>query len=109
MTEQGVAIALLLGAGVGLEVLCCLGIAVVPTVYDRLHLLGPAGIVAPPLLAAAVVVQEGLSPLGIKAMLVVLLLWVASPVLAHATARAAAVRQSGSWVAPGMDEGEPHP
>ena len=106
MTAQGVAIAVLLVAGVGLEVLCCVGIAVVPTVYDRIHLLGPAAIVVPPLLAAAVVTQEGLSPLGIKAMLVVLLLWITGPVLAHATARAAAVRQSGHWVPEGVDEGE---
>jgi multisubunit Na+/H+ antiporter MnhG subunit len=45
------------------------------------------------LVGAAVVVQEGRSPLGIKAILLVLFLWIASPLLAHATGRAARLRE----------------
>ena len=99
MTAHGVAVAALLVLAAGIVVLCSAGVATAPTVYDRIHLLGPAAMVAPPLVAAAVVTQEGLSPLGIKAMLVVLVLWVTGPVLTHATARAAAIRERAHWVA----------
>ncbi len=98
MTGQGVAIAALLVLAAGIVVVCAAGVATAPTVHDRIHLLGPAAMVAPPLVAAALITQEGLSPLGIKAMLVVLVLWVTGPVLTHATARAAAIRERGHWV-----------
>ena len=43
--------------------------------------------------AAAIVVQEGLSQAGIKALLIAGLLLVANPVLTHATGRALYIRQ----------------
>lgn len=99
MTAHGVAVAALLAMAAVVVVLCAAGVATAPTVYDRIHLVGPAAMVAPPLVAAAVVTQEGLSPLGIKAMLVVVVLWITGPVLTHATARVAAIRERGHWVA----------
>lgn len=83
----------LLLVGVLVELLCCLGLARMATVYDRIHLLGTAGTLGAPLLGSAVAVQAGLTPIGIKALLTAALLTASSPVLAHATARAAYLRQ----------------
>ena len=85
--------AVLLGLGVAVELACCLGVLVMHDAYDKLHYLGPAGIVGPLFIAAAVLWQEGLGQAGIKAVLVAVLLAVASPVLSHATARALYIRQ----------------
>jgi multicomponent Na+:H+ antiporter subunit G len=61
--------------------------------YDKLHYLGPAAIVGPLFVAAAVVINEGFSQAGIKSLLTAFLLMLSSPVLTHATARALYIRQ----------------
>jgi multisubunit Na+/H+ antiporter MnhG subunit len=96
MSVQGVAIAVLLSAGVAVEVLCSAGLLVLRSTYDRIHLLGPAAVLGTGLIAAAIVVDQGRSPLGIRAILIALVAWGASPVLSHATMRAAILR-SGRW------------
>jgi monovalent cation/proton antiporter MnhG/PhaG subunit len=85
--------ALLLAAGVLVELSCCVGVLLMGDAYDKLHYTGPAAILGPALVAAAVVVREGAGQAGIKAVLVALLLTVANPVLAHATGRALYIRQ----------------
>jgi multisubunit Na+/H+ antiporter MnhG subunit len=97
MSAQSVAEWVLLSCGMAVDVVCALGLFVLRSVYDRVHLLGPAAILGTGFIAAAVVVQQGHSALGIKAMLVGLILWGASPVLSHATMRAARVREAG-WL-----------
>ena len=49
-------------------------------------------------IAAAVLVEEPLSSAGIKAVLVALIMVVTGPILLHATARAARIRERGRWV-----------
>jgi multisubunit Na+/H+ antiporter MnhG subunit len=49
------------------------------------------------LVAVAVVVVEALDHQGIEAVLLALFLAVSQPVLTHATARAARIRQRGDW------------
>lgn len=97
MTWQAIAAAVLLALGVGIELLCCLGLLLMENVYDRLHYLGPATILGPIAIAAAVVLEEALSTAGIKALLIAGVLIVTGPVLTHATARAIRTRQFGSW------------
>jgi monovalent cation/proton antiporter MnhG/PhaG subunit len=76
-------------------------------VYDRLHFAGPGSLFGPFALALAVVIDEGpFSQAGLKSILVAILLLGLSPVLVHATARAAYVRERGSLVLP-ADAGEP--
>jgi multicomponent Na+:H+ antiporter subunit G len=104
MTGQDVAVGVLLALAALVLGLCSLGVLVAPTVYDRIHMLGPASMVATPLVAAAVVTREALSPLGVKAMLVTLVVWITGPVLAHATARAAVIRERGGWTGDGAGE-----
>jgi monovalent cation/proton antiporter MnhG/PhaG subunit len=85
------AIAVLLVAGVGLQLVACLGIVLMRDVLDRLHYTATGG-VAGACLGAAVVVDEGPSLIGIKAVLLAAFLLVVSPVLAHVTARAIEAR-----------------
>ena len=86
----------LLTVGVAAQLVGVIGVLVAADVYDRLHFTGPAGIFGPACFALAVVIDEGpLSQAGIKSILVALFLLASSPVLIHATARAAYVRERG--------------
>lgn len=99
MTWQAVAAAAMLVIGVAIELLSCIGVLVMDDVYKRLHYVGPAAVVGPVFIAAAVVLEEALSTGGIKAILVAAVLLAGSPVLTHAVARAARTRQYGQWEA----------
>jgi multicomponent Na+:H+ antiporter subunit G len=88
--------ALLAVAGVCV-VISCLGVLVMRDALDRLHFTAPAGAIAPVAVAAAVLVEEPLSSAGLKAVMVAVLLMVTTPVLSHATARAARIREHGRW------------
>ena len=103
MTWQAAVAAALLVVGVGTELLCCLGLLVMDDVYQRLHYLGPATTLAPAAIAAAVVLQEALSTAGIKALLIAAVLTGTGPVLTHAAARVARLREHGQWE-PQLDE-----
>jgi multisubunit Na+/H+ antiporter MnhG subunit len=87
----------LVGVGVAVEVLCCVGVIVMRSALDRLHFAGPAASIGPCAIGVAVWVQEGVSQAAGKAMLLALVLTLANPLLAHATARAIRVRERGSW------------
>lgn len=66
----------------------------VRTAYDRVHVVAPAAMLGIPLLAIALLVNQGVSPLSLKGLVVMLLFWLAAPTLSHATLRAARVRAS---------------
>jgi monovalent cation/proton antiporter MnhG/PhaG subunit len=89
---------LLLALAVASALLGALGLLATRNPYDQLHFTGPATVIAPVALAAAVLVEEPLSSAGIKSVLVALILLGTGPVLVHATARAARVRERGRWV-----------
>jgi monovalent cation/proton antiporter MnhG/PhaG subunit len=103
MSPRGLLVAALLVVGVGVTLASCIGVLVMRDAYDRLHYTAPATTIAPLAIAAAIVVEERLSAAGIKALLVALALLVTNPVLTHATARAARIRQLGGWT---LQEGE---
>jgi multicomponent Na+:H+ antiporter subunit G len=99
----------LLCVGVAAQLSGVLGVLVATSVFDRLHFTGPASIFGPSCLALAVVIDEGpLSQAGLKSILVALLLLTLSPVLVHATARAAYVREHGSLARLSPASEEPH-
>ena len=83
----------LVSFGVAVELACCLGVLIMRDVYDKLHYTGPAAILGPLAFAAGIVVTEGFSQAGIKAILVAVFLIIANPVLTHATGRAFYIRQ----------------
>jgi len=93
VSARDVVIDLLVGLGVGTELLCCVGLVVMRDVYDRLHYVMAATTVPPFLLAAAVIVEEDWTQPGINALVVAIALFVLNPVLAHATARVARSRR----------------
>jgi monovalent cation/proton antiporter MnhG/PhaG subunit len=97
LSPRELAVLVLLALGVGVTLLSCLGVLVMRDAYDRLHYTAPAAVLAPVAIAAAVVLEERLSAAGIKAVLVALVLVATNPVLGHATARAARIRQFGEW------------
>lgn len=88
MTAVDVLAAGLLALGVGVVLLCCLGLLVLHDSYDRLHCLGPASLLGPVFLAAAILLTEGWQAAGIKAIATSLVLILIGPVLTHATAQA---------------------
>jgi multicomponent Na+:H+ antiporter subunit G len=94
---SSVVVAVLLVAGVALELLCCLGVLVMRGAYARLHYTAPAGVGAL-LIAIAIVVRQGFSLIGNKALLVGVFVLVTAPVLSHVTARAARIRELGDVV-----------
>jgi monovalent cation/proton antiporter MnhG/PhaG subunit len=101
VTISELVVAALLTMGVLTQLLCCLGVLLMPHLYDRLHFVGPASSLGAALVAAAVVVDKQLAHEGIVAVLIALFTTVFGPVLTHATARAARIREHGDW--------RPHP
>ena len=83
------AVDILLGFGVSLELLCCLGVLVMRTTYDRLHYVAAATTVPAFLILAAVLVREHVSSGGMEAIAAVGLAFLLNPVLVIATARVA--------------------
>ena len=80
--------AVLLFAGIGLELAAALGVAAMRGVLQRVHYTGLAMVGAIPI-AAAVVVRESFSLASIGPLLLCAYLLVSSPLLTHVTARAA--------------------
>jgi multicomponent Na+:H+ antiporter subunit G len=103
VTARELAVAVLLTLGVGVELVCCVGVLVMRDTYDKLHYTSPATTVGSLAIAAAVVVDQSLSQAGLKALLIFVVLLVSNPVLTHATARAARVHRLSAW------RGEPEP
>ena len=91
------AVAVLLVIAGAATALTALGVLVSRNVYQRLHYLAPASTIGVAAVAAAIVVREGLDQAGIKALVTAAVLFVVSPILTHATARAARVHQRGRW------------
>jgi multisubunit Na+/H+ antiporter MnhG subunit len=83
------AVAVLLGLGVALELLCVAGVVVMRSTIDRLHYVAAATTVPAFLVLAAVLVREGPTSGGLQAIGAVGLMFVLNPVLVTATARAA--------------------
>jgi monovalent cation/proton antiporter MnhG/PhaG subunit len=88
----------LLAVGVGAALLSAAGLLATRDHYDQLHFTAPATVIGPVAVAAAVLVEEPLSSAGIKSVLIAIVMLVTGPVLVHATARAARVRERGRWV-----------
>jgi multicomponent Na+:H+ antiporter subunit G len=97
MAWKDALIAVLLGLAVLVQLGSALGLLLMPHVYDRLHFLAPATSLAPVLVAGAVVTREALDHQGVLSVLIALFMLAFQPVLTHATARAARIREHGDW------------
>jgi len=78
---------ILLAAGGALQLFAVLGVVLLRDAFDRLHYVGPASL-ATALIAAAVVVRESFSLIGISALLLAGFVLFTGPLLAHVTGRA---------------------
>ena len=96
MSARHVISVVLLFAGVGIELLCCVGVVLMRNTFDRLHFVGPAAFSALTI-AVAIVVKESFSLLADKALATAVVLLISSPVLAHVTARGLRTRLFGDW------------
>jgi monovalent cation/proton antiporter MnhG/PhaG subunit len=86
---RNVVVDILLAAGVAAELACCVGVALMRTTYDRLHYTAAGTTVGPFCILAAVLLREGFGQVGLNAIAAVVLLFLAGPLVIHATARAA--------------------
>ncbi len=96
MSARDVVEYVLLALGVGIELVCALGVLAMSNVYDRLHYMAGASSGAL-LVALAVLVRDSFSLIADKALLVALFLMASGPIVAHATARAARIHEHGDW------------
>ncbi len=96
MIVRHIAVNVFLWLGVALVLVSCLGVLAFENVYDRLHFTSPLTLGAI-CIAIAVVIHEDFSLVGNKAILIALFLLLASPVLTHATGRAARRAERGDW------------
>jgi multicomponent Na+:H+ antiporter subunit G len=87
MSLRDVVTWVLVGVGVGAQVLVCLGVLLMRDALDRLH-YASASTLGVACVCAAVVVAAGPSVIALKALLTAGFLAVSAPVLVHATARA---------------------
>lgn len=89
--------------GVACQLVCCLGVLVMPTVFDRLHYVGAGSTLGPLLVGAAVLVRQTTSGAGIETMATMALIVLLSPVLLFAIVRAARRFEYGR-IGPSADE-----
>lgn len=103
MIGQEIAIGVFLWTGVAIAVISSVTLAFSTEVFDRLHYMAPVANVAAVAIFLAVLLQEGWGQESVKVLLICAVLIIMNAVLAHATARAARVREFGTWT-PQTDE-----
>jgi multisubunit Na+/H+ antiporter MnhG subunit len=87
----------LLGLAVVTVAGAALGVLLMRDAYQKLHFVTPAALVAPVLVALAVLVQMGLQENTGETCLALFFMVVAGPCLSHATMRAIRIREKGDW------------
>ncbi len=86
-----------LWAGVISAAFAAIAFPISPQLLDRLHYMAPVADVSAVLILIAVIMQEGWHQAAFKTALICVVLVIMNAVLAHATARAARVREYGHW------------
>jgi monovalent cation/proton antiporter MnhG/PhaG subunit len=86
-----------LGLAVAVVLASSVGVLVMGDVYQKLHFVTPAALVAPVLVTLGVAVRAGLTAVTVQAFLALLFMVIAAPFLSHATIRAARIREQGDW------------
>jgi multisubunit Na+/H+ antiporter MnhG subunit len=87
----------LLGLAVVTVAGAALGVLLMRDAYQKLHFVTPAALVAPVLVALAVLVQMGLYENTGETCVALFFMVIAGPYLSHATMRAIRVREKGDW------------
>ena len=111
MTFHGIVADVLLGLAVVVVLASSAGILVMRDAYQKLHYVTPIAVVAPVIIALAVLVQSGWTVNSGETWLGLLFMLAGGPFLAHATIRGARIRRTGDWRPgagqPGAGQGRP--
>lgn len=86
---SSIAAAVCFGIGALFNLLGCLGLLRLPDVYNRLQAATKCVTFGTLFIMVGVLVQSGISPMGIKAILCLVFILITSPTAAHAIARGA--------------------
>jgi multisubunit Na+/H+ antiporter MnhG subunit len=97
MTAQDIISDILLGLAVVVVLGASVGVLVMRDAYQKLHFVTPAALVAPVLVALAVLAQVGVYENTGETFLALLFMIIAGPFLSHATIRAIRIREKGDW------------
>lgn len=97
MSVPDIAVYVLLAIGLLSFLLTALGLVLIKDFYEKVHFLSPGSLIGAIAIPAAVVVHEGVSQAGVKAILIAILLVWANPVISHATVRAGRIRRNEQW------------
>lgn len=97
MRATSIAADVLLGLAVLLVAGSSVGILVMRDVYQKLHYVTPAALVAPVFVGLAIIVRSGWSSNSLQTGLALIFMVIAAPAMSHATIRAARIRESGDW------------
>ena len=97
MTAHGIVADILLGLAAAVVLVSSAGVLVMRDAYQKLHYVAPIAVVAPVIVALAVLVQSGWTENSGQTWLGVLFMLAGGPFLAHATIRAARIREEGDW------------
>jgi multisubunit Na+/H+ antiporter MnhG subunit len=89
--------AVLLGLAVLTVAGASVGVLLMRDACQKLHFVTPAAVVAPVLVALAVLAEEGLRENTGETCLALLFMVIGGPYLSHATVRAIRVREAGDW------------
>ncbi len=87
----------LLGLAVVIAAGASLGLLLMRDAYQKLHYVTPVALVAPVLVALAVLVQMGWYENTGETCLALFFMVIAGPYLSHATMRAIRIREKGDW------------
>jgi monovalent cation/proton antiporter MnhG/PhaG subunit len=94
---RDVAACVFLGLAVALVLASSVGLLVMRDVYQKLHFVTPAALIAPVLVGVAVLIESGYSISSALTWLALLFVVATTPFLSHATIRAARIREQGDW------------
>ena len=90
---RAVVVDVLLGLAVAVVLASAAGILLMRDAYQKVHYVTPISVVAPVLVGLAILVQSGWTISSGQSWLVVAVMVIASPFLAHATVRAIWLRE----------------
>ncbi|HEX3390256.1 MAG TPA: monovalent cation/H(+) antiporter subunit G [Streptosporangiaceae bacterium] len=106
VTAHAIVADVLLGLAAVVVLASSAGILVMRDAYQRLHYVAPIAVVAPVIVALAVLVQSGWTENSGETWLGLLFMVAGGPFLAHATLRAARISETGDW-RPAAGRGRP--
>ncbi len=97
MSPREIIVYLLLGLAVLIVLVSSAGILIMRDSYQKLHYVTPVAVVAPVVVAVAILIQSGFTENSVMTWLALAFMIGGGPVLTHATIRAARIRAEGDW------------